>query len=380
MTDIHKYKLVRKAFGPSFSKSNLSLLEPIIRQKAETCFKKVGRRLRDGEVVDIKTWLHFMAADTVGALCFGHDFGMLDNETENKLVRACVDVLALAAVQSQIPLLKYISPLIASIPHPTIKWVFDSETVIFEYGAQALLDHKHELTGKDGSARPSLFSPVLNDLDNPNAKYKWDLKRLGIEAMMFIIAGTDTTGLVGAYLVWAIYRCPGVKQKLVAELESIGWTEGDRDDGVTDENLQKLPYLKAVLQEVLRLYATTQFGLPRVVPKGGRVLGQYFIPAGTECFVHAYTLHRDPNIFTDPHEFRPERWLNATKEMESAILTFGGGARGQHVGLAEIRLCTAMMLKYCGEARLADSCTDESMRVVGRIISTPKGGKLELTY
>ena len=61
-----------------------------------------------------------------------------------------------------------------------------------------------------------------------------------------------------------------------------------------------LPYLHGVLQESLRLYGAAPGSLPRVVPVSGIKFGDFFVPAGTIISTQAFTLHRDPMIFTEP--------------------------------------------------------------------------------
>lgn len=48
--------------------------------------------------------------------------------------------------------------------------------------------------------------------------------------------------------------------------------------------------------------------LPRIGSAGGRMLGGRFIPEGSTVSTQAYTLHREPSVFTDAYTFRPERW------------------------------------------------------------------------
>ncbi|TGJ67746.1 hypothetical protein EYR41_006857 [Orbilia oligospora] len=177
-----------------------------------------------------------------------------------------------------------------------------------------------------------------------------------------------------------LFRNADIRQKVIVELKEIGWTQGDGDDEITDEKLQTLPYLGYLLQETLPLYTPAHIGFSRVVPENGRYLGPHFFPAETECLLPVYTLHRDPDIFYEPSTFKPERWLNATREMESVIMAFGGASRvcpGRHLAMMELRLSVAMMLKYWGNAELADSCTDESMEIMERFLIHPKGNKLE---
>ncbi|KAF3200024.1 hypothetical protein TWF106_003514 [Orbilia oligospora] len=187
------------------------------------------------------------------------------------------------------------------------------------------------------------------------------------EALGFILAGTDTLTVTSTYLIWAVFRHKEVRKKLEAELSTLG-------DNITDEGLQQLPYLRSVIKETLRLYAGAQIGLPRTVPQGGAQLGPYFLPEGTGVMTPIYSIHRDEKVFEEPTMFKPERWLNATQDMETAILAFGGASRTK----MELRLLIAVVLKLCPDIELAESCTDESMEFAPRLFIAPRGGKCEL--
>ena len=101
---------------------------------------------------------------------------------------------------------------------------------------------------------------------------------------------------------------PIAQSKLQEELdEALG---EDYDPVVSSETVKHLPYLKAAINEALRLHSTSSIGLPRIVPGGGlNVLGKFF-PEGTILSVPTYTIHRDPEIWgNDVNSFRPERWF-----------------------------------------------------------------------
>lgn len=86
---------------------------------------------------------------------------------------------------------------------------------------------------------------------------------------------------------------PEVKSKLQNEIDGL-----PKDAGIKE--VQTLEYLRCVIHETLRLYGAVSGGLPRVVPKGGRWFGDYFIPEGTIVTSQAYTLHRNAEIFIFP--------------------------------------------------------------------------------
>lgn len=100
---------------------------------------------------------------------------------------------------------------------------------------------------------------------------------------------------------------------------------------VEESDLKNLVYLKAVLKETLRLYPAAPLSLPRKSIADCIVSG-YQIPAGTELFVNLYKIHRDPKVWQDPSEFRPERFLTTSKDYDDRgqtfeFMPFGSGRR-----------------------------------------------------
>ncbi|KAL1648703.1 hypothetical protein SLS58_001877 [Diplodia intermedia] len=94
-------------------------------------------------------------------------------------------------------------------------------------------------------------------------------------------------------------------------------------------SVKQLPYLRACLDESLRLIPPVSMGLSRITPPEGMTIAGHWIPGGTTVGVPAYTAHRDPSLFPDPEEYRPERWLgDKTSEMQAAFIPFSAGSRG----------------------------------------------------
>lgn len=115
------------------------------------------------------------------------------------------------------------------------------------------------------------------------------------EAVMLIIAGSGTTAVTLTYAIWSVLMHPHIQAKLEEEVNSL-------EEGFRDSDLEKLPYLDAVIQETLRLYGAAPSGLPRTVPAGGFAIDQWFIPAGVTVSTQSYSLHRIPSLWPDPEE------------------------------------------------------------------------------
>ena len=103
----------------------------------------------------------------------------------------------------------------------------------------------------------------------------------------------------------------------------------DDDPVATFEQVKRLPYLEAVINEGLRIHSTSSMGLPRRVPEGGlTVLGKTF-PSGAVLSVPSYTIHRDKGVWGDDIEsFRPERWFECDQEaIQKAFNPYSFGPR-----------------------------------------------------
>ena len=116
------------------------------------------------------------------------------------------------------------------------------------------------------------------------------------------------------------------------------------------EQVKKLPYLDAVINEALRLHSTSALGLPRIVPAGGMtVMGQFF-PEGTVLSVPSYTLHRDEDVWgEDAEDFRPERWFERDQALlQRTFNPFSIGPRacvGKNLATLELQIIISSLLR-----------------------------------
>lgn len=118
-----------------------------------------------------------------------------------------------------------------------------------------------------------------------------------------------------------------MQKKLQKELDE---ALGNEDDPVTTfEQVKRLTYLQAVIDEALRIHSTSGIGLPRVAPEGGLTIGEHYFPEGTILSVPTYTIHRDSEVWgNDPEAFRPERWFEQDqKAIQRTFNPFSFGPR-----------------------------------------------------
>ncbi|KAL4903758.1 hypothetical protein BDW74DRAFT_185866 [Aspergillus multicolor] len=147
------------------------------------------------------------------------------------------------------------------------------------------------------------------------------------EVGAIINAGADTTSIALTNVLEMLLHHPRELERLREEVDS---ALGESEVVATYDKVKNLPFLRACLDEALRLSPPTSAGLPRRTPPGGaQILGQW-IPGDTTVAMAIYTAHRGPEVFPDPEEYRPERWMDpeARKRMEPYFIPFSAGSRG----------------------------------------------------
>jgi len=119
-----------------------------------------------------------------------------------------------------------------------------------------------------------------------------------------LVAGSDTSAAVIVWAMTTLMRNPRAMKKVQTEIrQSIG-----KKGIVNEDDIQNMPYLKAVIKETLRLYPSAPLLLPRESMKKS-ILEGYEIESGTTIYVNFWAIARDPEIWENSNEFIPERFL-----------------------------------------------------------------------
>jgi len=123
---------------------------------------------------------------------------------------------------------------------------------------------------------------------------------------------------------------------------------GDKDF-INEEDIERLPYLKAVVKETLRLFPPSPLLLPREAIESCSIEG-YEIEAKTVVYVNAWAIARDPENWEKAEEFCPERFVGSEMELkgkEFEVLPFGSGRRmcpAKHMGMVNVELALANLV------------------------------------
>ena len=158
------------------------------------------------------------------------------------------------------------------------------------------------------------------------------------QMMTLLIAGHETTATSLAWALYWVYKLPEVKQKLLAELDGL-------DIDADPLAISRLPYLTAVCNETLRIYPVAVMAFLRYTKSSIEVEGYKF--SSSDLLAPAiYLTHHREDIYPEPKQFKPERFLER-QYSPYEFLPFGGGNRrciGYALALLEMKLVLAKIV------------------------------------
>ncbi|KAI9721628.1 MAG: hypothetical protein M1828_005119 [Chrysothrix sp. TS-e1954] len=190
---------------------------------------------------------------------------------------------------------------------------------IEEMKVQAAKDVKDQDTNDSNS---SVFRSVL---ESHAPESELATARLAKEAQVLFAAGTVSTARTLDFITFYILNDSAIRTKLVQELAGL---QHSSDSPLSLLELEKLPYLQAIIKEGLRLSYGVMHRLPHCFPDKTIQYKEWIIPAGTPVGMSSYMMHNEASVYERPQVFRPERWLESTNPlMEKYLVPFSRGSR-----------------------------------------------------
>ncbi|KAF3937911.1 hypothetical protein ABW19_dt0209692 [Dactylella cylindrospora] len=320
------------------------------------------------QIRNMANWFNYLTFDVLGFLCFGKSFELLEG-TGNRELPALVDRAAtrhyLCGLWLPLDTHHLDQVVIPKITRD--RWNF-----IMKSRQRATIRAK-ERTELGHGARKDFFYYLLNATD-PETGEKLSMPELWSESNVLMVAGSDTTSTSLAATIFWLVRHPRALERLEKEIRS---TFNDIEEIVSGATLNTCNYLKAVIDEAMRLSPAVPGGLPREVLNGGLTIDGKYIAAGVDVGTPIYSVHRIPDIYPHPEDFIPERWIegevipsvgaitkNDVDKARKAFCPFSIGPRGcigKGLALMEMKITLARLL-FEFEVRLP---MEERLRKVG---------------
>ncbi|GMH20228.1 hypothetical protein Nepgr_022069 [Nepenthes gracilis] len=322
-----------------FSPKRLEALRPIredeVSAMIESIYKDSTNPDNHGKSMVVKKYLGGVAFNNITRLAFGKRFvnseGIMDEQgLEFKAIVANgLKLGASLAMAEHIPWLRWMFPLEEE--------AFAKHNARRDHLTRAIMAEHTVARQKSGDTKQHFVDALLT------LKEKYDLSEDTIIGLLWdmITAGMDTTAISVEWAMAELIKNPRVQQKVQEELDQVIGHERI----MTEVDFFNLPYLQAVTKEALRLHPPTPLMLPHRANTNVKI-GGYDIPKGANVHVNVWAVARDPKVWQDPLEFRPERFFEEDVDLKGhdfRLLPFGAGRRvcpGAQLG---INLVTSML-------------------------------------
>ncbi|CAE6434675.1 unnamed protein product [Rhizoctonia solani] len=345
----------RRRLANMFSPQNVLAFEPRVRSHIRQLCAQWDLKCKDAAngisgpnwvswngqaTTNVCAQFSYLAFDIIGDLALGSPFGLIQAQTDSSLSIASVDESGESIRGTlRVPVIKTLAGAAAT---DTAVGVFPAWTHkllrllpwnisgiadrinLFKLAVasvEARVKRGPRKDTEDGEQSIDMIDKLLEVKDDDGNPLTAD--ELYSEALMLLIAGSDTTSNTLSSLCYHLAIHPDIQQKLQTELDMhIPYSSleeiNDKESLVAPpyetiacyDGIKNLPYLNACVKEALRIHSTVGTGMPRSVPLGKTitVAGQTF-KAGCVISVPLYTTNRSSIWGSDASEFRPGRWL-----------------------------------------------------------------------
>ncbi|KAG2125601.1 cytochrome P450 [Suillus cothurnatus] len=385
----------RKALTPAFSNAAIRKITSVFYDSA---YKAKGAwdtaiesSKDDNTVIEVQNWMNHISLDTVGIAGFSHDFGSLDGKRAS--VTEAFDNFGnnqqASAVNKAFMLFASVFPIITKIPTKRTNLFKKLGMTMGEISNDLLIRSRREkdanLSGKD--EEKSIIGLLIKS-ESQDAELHLSKEEVVAQMKVLLLAGYETTSISLTWTLIELSQHPDVQTRLREELLAFG------SDPTYDQFKANLPYLDAVVHEILRLHppvgeftriAAADDVIPLSEPvhtDSGEMTDSISIAKGTLITISGASINRSLAIWgPDAKEFKPDRWLSKdgisgkAKEVQGHrhLLTFVDGPRtclGKEFALTEIKAVLSVLVKnFVFEMR---DGPDTPVEVVRGILPRPR--------
>ncbi|KAM7331608.1 hypothetical protein ACRRTK_008316 [Alexandromys fortis] len=338
-----EWKRLRALLSPTFTSGKLKEMFPIIEEYGDILVKYLRREVEKGKPLTMKEVLGAYSMDVITSTAFGVNVDSLHNpkdpfveKTRNLLKMDFFDPLIMSVV-----LFPFLTPIYEMINVS----IFPKDSIAF---FKKFVTRMKENRLNSGDKHRVDFLQLMMNSQN-NSKDKESHKALSdveimAQSIIFIFGGYETTSSTLAFALHSLATHPDIQKKLQEEIDVALPNKAPP----SYDKVMEIEYLDMMLSETLRLY-TISDRLERVCKQDVEING-VFIPKGAVVMIPIFSLHRDPQYWPEPEEFRPERF---SKENKGSIdpyvyMPFGNGPRnciGMRFALMNIKLALTKLLQ-----------------------------------
>lgn len=330
-----------------FTPKRLEGLRPIredeVTAMVESFFKDCTLPENKGKSLLVRSHLGAVAFNNITRLAFGKRFVNSEGEIDEQgqefkaIVSNGIKIGAKLSIVEHIPWLSWILPADNDM--------LDKHNARRDRLTRMIMEEHTTARQKTGDTQQHFVDALLT------LQKQYDLSDDTVIGLLWdmITAGMDTTAISVEWAMAEMVRNPRVQQKAQEELDRVIGNERI----MTEADMPKLPYLQCIAKEALRLHPPTPMMLPHKANAAVKI-GGYDVPKGSIVQVNVWAIARDPEVWKNPLDFRPERFFEEDVDMKGhdfRLLPFGAGRRvcpGAQLGITMVTSMLGHLLHHFG--------------------------------
>ncbi|KAF8398774.1 hypothetical protein HHK36_014632 [Tetracentron sinense] len=323
-----RWRLLRKMLTTElFSTRAIELLQPARKQQVHGLLSTFYSASKSETFVNIADSTFFVSANLISNLVCSKT---LFDPTKKKgrelkeMVWEILEDVGAPNLADLIPFLKLFDP--QGVKRRVQKLAKKLDDFCEKLIDQRLEERKEGLKMNE-NGRLDMLDVFLNYRSDRKDDELKQFSRVDIKGMLsdMFIAGTDTSSSTVEWGMTEILRKPEIYKKIVSELDQVV----GKNRFIEETDIAKLPYFQAAVKEVFRLHPGVPLLIPRRANEACEVCG-YYVPKHAIVFVNIWGMGRDSKLWSEPYEFKPERFLGSgidVKGQDFELLPFGTGRR-----------------------------------------------------
>ncbi len=351
-----EWRAQRRTLAPLFAPRRVASFVPAMAEAAERLVRRWRRR--DRRVLDVALEMTRVTLDVLERTVFTEGLKR-DPDALGRAVTRYFEALGPIDPLDVFGLPDWLPRLGRLRARPALRF--------FDEVVTELIETRKALLARTGEAPQDLLTLLLQAADPETGQGLSDLE-VRANIVTFIGAGHETTANALSWALYLLSQAPAARERVEKEADAV---LGLRP--VETEDLPRLIFTRAVIEEAMRLYPPVPF-MSRTALEADRI-GRLKIPKGSLVTIAPYVLHRHRRLWQDPDAFLPERFLPEHREGidRYAYLPFGAGPRvciGASFALQEAMIVLATIVRA---ARL-DLVEGHVVTPVHRVTLRPGGG------
>eukprot|EP00057_Strongylocentrotus_purpuratus_P011651 XP_011666125.1 PREDICTED: cytochrome P450 3A24 [Strongylocentrotus purpuratus] len=364
-----RWKDVRSVISPTFSALKMKQMSPVINECCDVLVTNLKKK--QGEDINVNSVFEAFTMDGIAKCAFGLQVDS-QNNPDDPFVKHAKRIMD-GTVESPVAMIAGVFPPaaylfnaldIALFPAETRKFFRDVVVKAIELKKRSAGNERRDflqlMMNAHNDDEHDSRSKVIkddNDLHNliedhqdkhvsnaQNTKTQLTMDEIFAQAVLFFVAGYETTNVTLGFLAYALATNPDIQDRLIEEVDEVTPTR----DSVDYNSIAKMSLLDMVVCETLRLYPPAVMG-DRCCSETHTVNG-LTIEKGVQFLYSIYNIQRDPTLWPEPEKFDPSRFTkeNRANRHPFAWIPFGAGPRnciGMRFALMEIKMAVVRILQ-----------------------------------